>query len=511
MVSLLCLKGAPIDVQNEDGIAPIHFAVMNGHMAVTQALLAAGADISLRSKNRKDWSSLDWAARMGHVDIAKTIIKHGADVNAAGATGKTPLRIAVERSNTEMISLLLLNGAEIAQVDSKDFTLLEVAASEGNLACTRILLDAGAKGRMSALALAVAGGHVDVAMVFVEHAIDVDAADTDGCTDTNGSAPLHLAASSPQKGEDMVQLLVAKGANVDKTDGQGWTPLQVAISSGNSGTTQALLTAGAVITCQGEGIRSALGMAASVFYKPDVLRVLVKHMKDVNAATCGHGRSAMHIAAISDTPGAVDVLVEAGANIDLQETLYGDTPLHVAASSSCAAAARALLEHGASIGKQNTPGDTPLHLATRRAGTRSADVVDLFLRWGADENAVADDGNTPADLIGSLVLEGDDNVAENIERVRKLLVDAPADRAWRRRGFLVLCRAHYPSGRVQLEHKSTHTHAGVVKKMCSIAQPTKAEENWAGVVRMLMMVGADPISLLGDGADLIFEAIVGYL
>ncbi len=33
-------------------------------------------------------------------------------------------------------------------------------------------------------------------------------------------------------------------------------------------------------------------------------------------------------------------------------------------------------------------------------------------------------------------------VPEHEQRVRNLLARAPADRAWRRRGLMVLCRAH---------------------------------------------------------------------
>ena len=45
------------------------------------------------------------------------------------------------------------------------------------------------------------------------------------------------------------------------------------------------------------------------------------------------------------------------------------------------------------------------------------------------------------DMIG-LAVEEEDHLVEDVERVRELLANAPADRAWRRRGYLVLCRAH---------------------------------------------------------------------
>ena len=67
-------------------------------------------------------------------------------------------------------------------------------------------------------------------------------------------------------------------------------------------------------------------------------------------------------------------------------------------------------------------------------------VVDLLLRWGADETAFDDDGETPADALEN-VREHRECSQDEIERVRLLLDRAPADRAWRRRGWLVMLRS----------------------------------------------------------------------
>lgn len=109
-------------------------------------------------------------------------------------------------------------------------------------------------------------------------------------------------------------------------------------------------------------------------------------------------------------------------------------------------------------------------------------------------------------------VEGQNNVTEDVERVRGLLANAPADRAWRRRGFLVLCRAYYPTGRVRLGCKSSHTGVGIAKRTrSSRTEKSRAGADWAGVASMLMRVGPDPVSRMGDGADIIFETIVGFL
>ena len=62
------------------------------------------------------------------------------------------------------------------------------------------------------------------------------------------------------------------------------------------------------------------------------------------------------------------------------------------------------------------------------------------LKWGADETIASIDG-LAADVVGTLVRE-DLRLGEDIERTRKHLANVPADRAWRRRGDLLLCGAH---------------------------------------------------------------------
>ena len=194
----------------------------------------------------------------------------------------------------------------------------------------------------------------------------------------------------------------------------------------------------------------------------------------------------------SDRGGVIDVLVEAGASID-QANGDGSTPLHIAAAESNLGAALVLLKHGASVHLQDLFGETPLHLAAINAGTiGTAKVVDLLLRQGADENVENSDGDAAVDVIGSGVEEQNDP-AEDIEHVHRLLANAPADRAWRRRGFLVMCRAHYPGGRVQLMQGDCQAHAGVAKRTRSSARRPRADKDWAGVAGMLMGAGADPI------------------
>ena len=100
------------------------------------------------------------------------------------------------------------------------------------------------------------------------------------------------------------------------------------------------------------------------------------------------------------------------------------------------------MKHGANVNAQNREFETPLMSAAKEAGTHGvAEVVNSLLRVDSDETIVGMFRNKAVDVVG-MSIEEDNRLAEDIDRVRELLANAPADRAWRRRGYLVLCRAH---------------------------------------------------------------------
>ena len=102
------------------------------------------------------------------------------------------------------------------------------------------------------------------------------------------------------------------------------------------------------------------------------------------------------------------------------------------------------MKHGADINARDDEDQTALFdVASLTGGQGAAEMVDLLLRSGADETITGKEGQTPADVVGQWFKEcaDEDPLVEEIERVRRLLANAPADRAWRRRGYLVMCRA----------------------------------------------------------------------
>jgi ankyrin repeat protein len=102
------------------------------------------------------------------------------------------------------------------------------------------------------------------------------------------------------------------------------------------------------------------------------------------------GWSALHLAAFSGVPGAVQLLLEGGADVNARaRTKFKNTPLQAALLTGQLATAKLLLEHGADPLVRQALGFTPLQEAAFE-GRR--DLVDLLLAAGAEINARADDG-----------------------------------------------------------------------------------------------------------------------
>ena len=521
-VELLVDKGAALDVLDDHGFSPLVLAIMKGHDsaahhdAAAHALLVAGADPRVGGSGN---SPLRWAVRRGSVDLAKTLIERGADVNfISSSEHETCLHDAARLNDAKMVDLLVSSGADVDRKSNGRCvkgTPISLAAWTGGVAAAEALLAAGADVNLRGddgefpLYYAVKSGHLDIARALVEHGADVNAANTDGDT------MLHAVVDESDSVE-MILFLLGKGAAIDALGGHGQTPLQHALHQGHGAGAHALVSAGADISLGADGVDDSflylppLHMAAARLEDVAVMRAMIERGADVNTASESNGTAALHAAAVSNRGEAIAVLLEAGANIE-QETPIGWSPLHFAALRCGLDAATVLLKHGASVSNQDTVGQTPLHMAVSKAGRiGTADMVDLLLRSGADENGLNSEGQRAVDRVGSAIIE-EFRVAEDVARVHKLLANAPADRAWRRRGLLVLCRARYRNGRAQLG-QTIHTGADAVgKRSRSGAEPSRADADWAGVASMLMGTGSDPISLMGDGADLIFETIVGFL
>ncbi len=97
VVKLLIGAGADVDAKLDSGFTPMLFAVRNGRQQVAHALLQAGVDVNEEAKPKsgnlpKGSTPLSLAIENGHFSLATFLLESGADANNMG-TGFSPLHI----------------------------------------------------------------------------------------------------------------------------------------------------------------------------------------------------------------------------------------------------------------------------------------------------------------------------------------------------------------------------------------------------------------------------------
>ena len=138
----LCM-GANVNIMNSLGQTVLMYASWNGYTDIAKLLLKYGADINLPDYY-KGSTALIHACRYGHTDIVRLLIEHGADVNIGDTGGNTPLHTTMPDKNTECMSLLIEAGADINAINNPGWTPILIAAKNGSISYIKLLAKAGA-------------------------------------------------------------------------------------------------------------------------------------------------------------------------------------------------------------------------------------------------------------------------------------------------------------------------------------------------------------------------------
>ena len=210
----------------------IHEAARTGNIEAVKRHLAAGTDVN--AKMEGEVTSLHFSADIGHKEIAKLLIAKGADVNAKDFLGMTPLDMAASDEQLLMSENVKWLRKRLDGHHSSGLTLAEMAAGKKQI---RDLLRKHG-GKYGSIHTAAADGDTEAVKEFLATGVDVNAKVNAKSYD-GGQTPLHLAIPNAvlrdSKGKlmspnnmDLVELLIAKGADVNAKEQIGMTPLDVA-------------------------------------------------------------------------------------------------------------------------------------------------------------------------------------------------------------------------------------------------------------------------------------------
>ncbi|KAK4224014.1 ankyrin repeat-containing domain protein [Podospora fimiseda] len=322
IAELLLEYGANTLVEGDGLGTLLHLAAEQGSVDIVSLLFRFQEELKFDKRDNGGFrkTPLHIACHNGHEEVLKSLIAHGANVNASIANdgSETALHIATKQNRVEIVSTLLQHGA-----DTEHKMALHLAAETGNVEITKLLLDNMNRRKIDSIAmyqrtplmLALLKHHIPVMQLLIDRGAEFDTMDVNGNTlldhVVDGSTEdLNLVRFLP----DNLDVSLFENFNERKM-----TPLGVAAFEG----------------------------------KVNVLKLVFEKYGSVDVDFKNeHGRTTLHFAAIYGERGAMEVLINHEADINAKDN-DGWTPLHYAygsfqsaAGPSRAEVAEFLLEKG---------------------------------------------------------------------------------------------------------------------------------------------------------------------
>ncbi|XP_050519331.1 ankyrin-3-like [Diabrotica virgifera virgifera] len=282
-------------------------------------------------------TALRIAAKFKHLEIAKYLLAHGADVNAIEAERCwSPLHIATENNDIEMIRLFTEAGA--------------------NMQCRTLYY-----GNMP-VHVAAYLGYKEIIKYFIEQGIYVD------ITNTFKMTPLQIAARNGHC--EVVDYLLLNNANVHLRGEENKGSIHYAVLGGNAKIVHRLIEKGVDINISDSNTVTPLLQACKQGCV-EIVQLLLENGADVDFHT-NKGYTLLHIACMYHRLGMVKFLLENGAKVN-KKTIEKTTPLYFALSGTrknkCPSweIAELLILNGADLQQAEYKGNCPLLTVLRNS------------------------------------------------------------------------------------------------------------------------------------------------
>ena len=144
VVDRLVRAGAPVNVADRvSQQGPLHWAAVHGALSPFQHLVDQHA-ADLHAKDSKNFTVLHVAAQYGHAHLVYTLVtQYGMDVDELDVDGRAALHWAVYKGHDDVLTVLIAAGAKLHRPDATGMTPLHWAANRGNTVMVRVLIRAG--------------------------------------------------------------------------------------------------------------------------------------------------------------------------------------------------------------------------------------------------------------------------------------------------------------------------------------------------------------------------------
>lgn len=281
-VGYLLAIGADVDFAPKY-FAPLHCAAFGNSLEVAEMLICNGASLhAVVQRAGCEDNLVHCAVRNDALECMELFIEKGVDPAYITSGGLNALHLAAELGANRCLSFLLketklsVNG--VTKQRDKECTALHLAASRGYTECVELLLSEGAKANtknyrgFTPLHLAARCSGLECVEVLLRDGnADPNAEDQDKRT------PLHAAICNSDRACDIIDMLVSWGAQVNKKDEYGYSPLHLAAMDGLTQCVETLIFLGADVTSKSKKGHTALSVI--VRKTPKSLAIL-RHILD---------------------------------------------------------------------------------------------------------------------------------------------------------------------------------------------------------------------------------------
>lgn len=253
----------------------------------------------------------------------------------------------------------------------------------------------------------------DLDISLIRQALDDEPWTVNEFTDA-GYSPLELAIILRRDGPEVVELLLARGADANLPDSSGAIPLMVAVGCGNLECIRILSRIKGTIEATDFWGNTALHLAACL-NRLEAVQLLLTAGSRASVGNC-YGETALHgvdlvnsidpsnligLPKRQDEQAAIEIsrllLTHRGMGIEAK-TCTGNTPVLEAVGTNRIHVARFLVEEGAFLHVINDSGNTLLHIAAVSCNLQTLQYLDSLSLSGMDLNHLNTNGSTAWDI-----------------------------------------------------------------------------------------------------------------
>ncbi|KAH9498964.1 hypothetical protein Btru_004081 [Bulinus truncatus] len=323
-------------------------ASSRGNVTVLTKLLALHPRLSYGDEQNR--RAIHYAARNGHLECVRLLLKAGAITNCSDDEGKTPLHLACAYGHVEVVRMLVHQGGQVNSCRTETGeSALHVTATAGYNKIMEILLDNG--GEINTMTRKLKGGET----------------------------PLHKAIIADKP--EMVEFLCSRGAILNTPNASDKFPIHVACEKGFIRCIAVLIQHGVSLEVTDSYKQTPL--CAAVFEnQTEVAKFLIEQGASVHTMD-NNGFTPLHKASIKGNVEMIDYLMSAGANLNVRSEKSLQTPLMTAVYFGKLEAIKRLIHYGADTTLTDINGQSPLHLVHLKIGGDPADkIIQAILEGG---------------------------------------------------------------------------------------------------------------------------------